>query len=104
MAKKTEGLPKKLQDQLKNINPTEEHILKVVTFVSAEAGAAFVHGSIKEERWLEVEDVNYKIEAALISTEYADFSQKLRQEYIREQRGETLADIHDINEGKKTDS
>ena len=95
------GLPEHLKKQIEELNPTQEHMLKIIVYLGAEVGAAYVHGGVPEERWMEVENVHHAMETAFISKEYADMAAKMRQDFIREQRGETLADVVDIAEAIK---
>ena len=90
-----------IRAQIDSLTPSQEHILAVVEYLGANAGAAYIQGRINEERWLEADNATFQVEEAFLSTEYATMAQALRQEFVRENRGDTLADVHDIAEAIK---
>ena len=76
------GMPEHLTAQLDNIDPTSEHLLGVIAYVSATAANQFIEGNITAERWREVEGVEFKMQEALISTEYAEAAAAIRRAYV----------------------
>ena len=82
-------------------NSKSERNAEIVEYTSATAGAAYIQGKITEDRWLEAESATFQVEEAFLSTEYATMAQELRQEFVRENKGETLADVHDIADAIK---
>ena len=90
-----------IRAQIDSLTPTQVRILEIVEYTSATAGAAYIQGKITEDRWLEAESATFQVEEAFLSTEYATMAQELRQEFVRENKGETLADVHDIADAIK---
>ena len=86
------GMPEHLTAQLEGIDPTSEHLLGVIAYVSAVAANQYLEGKITYDRWMEVEEVEFKMQAALVSEEYAEAAAEIRRDHVRKKKLQRMGD------------